>query len=81
MAATTLSPPQNPHPTHPPPPQVCLEYLERYYVLIAFAAYVGSSRFNPGGPQHVTYEDWVSVGVHLCWQQGVGVGGLGYGLR
>ena len=32
--------------------QVCLEYLERYYVLIAFTAYLFEPGFNPEPHHH-----------------------------
>lgn len=34
---------------------VCLEYLERYYVLIAFTAYISSESFNPFSPSQATF--------------------------
>lgn len=37
---------------------VCLEYLERYYMLIAFASYLAWPQFNPDSPSHVTFQDW-----------------------
>lgn len=39
-------------------PQVCLEYLERYYFLIAFAAYLGGPSFSPGTASHATFAEW-----------------------
>jgi protein-tyrosine phosphatase len=38
--------------------QVCLEYLERYYVLVVFAAYLDDFAFAPGTAAHVTFADW-----------------------
>eukprot|EP00879_Flechtneria_rotunda_P018628 GHRR01019549.1.p1 GENE.GHRR01019549.1~~GHRR01019549.1.p1 ORF type:complete len:942 (+),score=356.76 GHRR01019549.1:158-2983(+) len=38
---------------------VCLEYLERYYMLIAFTSYLTWSRFDPASPHHVTFQDWM----------------------
>lgn len=35
--------------------QVCLEYLERYYVLIAFTAYIMDDKFNPHHPKQKTF--------------------------
>ena len=34
---------------------VCLEYLERYYVLIAFTAFIMDSDFNPLNPKQPTF--------------------------
>ena len=39
--------------------QVCLEYLERYYFLIAFTAYLAGPSFDPGSPAaHATFAEW-----------------------
>lgn len=38
---------------------VCLEYLERYYMLIAFASYLTWPRFDPASPAHVSFQDWM----------------------
>ncbi|GAB4814185.1 hypothetical protein N2152v2_001231 [Parachlorella kessleri] len=39
--------------------QVCLEYLERYYFLIAFTAYLAGPSFDPGTPAaHATFAEW-----------------------
>lgn len=38
--------------------QVCLEYLERYYFLLAFTAYLSGPCFDPGGPNHATFAEW-----------------------
>lgn len=39
--------------------QVCLEYLERYYVLVEFAAYLDDPGFDPGRPsRHLTFAAW-----------------------
>ena len=32
---------------------VCLEYLERYYMLVCFTSYLCWSRFDPDGAAHV----------------------------
>jgi hypothetical protein len=37
---------------------VCLEYLERYYMLICFASYITWPKFSPSSPEHVTFQDW-----------------------
>eukprot|EP00887_Chlorella_sp_A99_P002448 scaffold10.g2448.t1 len=37
---------------------VCLEYLERYFVLVAFAAYLGGGGFQPGTPSHASFSEW-----------------------
>ena len=34
---------------------VCLEYLERYYVLIAFTAFIMDPDFNPLNPKQPTF--------------------------
>lgn len=34
---------------------VCLEYLERYFVLIAFTAYISDANFNPLSPKQATF--------------------------
>lgn len=38
--------------------QVCLEYLERYYFLIAFTAYLSGPSFDPGGADHTSFAEW-----------------------
>eukprot|EP00882_Tetradesmus_deserticola_P020745 GHRQ01022416.1.p1 GENE.GHRQ01022416.1~~GHRQ01022416.1.p1 ORF type:complete len:176 (+),score=42.09 GHRQ01022416.1:318-845(+) len=38
---------------------VCLEYLERYCMLIAFTSYLTWPRFDPAAPGHVTFQDWM----------------------
>lgn len=40
--------------------QVCLEYLERYYVLVAFAAYLDDGAFSPGTTFHIPFANWCS---------------------
>ena len=37
---------------------MCLEYLERYYFLIAFTAYLSGPAFSPGTPSHLTFAEW-----------------------
>jgi hypothetical protein len=39
--------------------KVCLEYLERYFMLIAFTAYLSGASFAPGAPHHRTFGDWL----------------------
>ncbi|GLC33893.1 hypothetical protein PLESTM_000131000, partial [Pleodorina starrii] len=39
---------------------VCLEYLERYYMLIAFASYLYSPSFNPDLPTQSSFADWMA---------------------
>ncbi|KAG2430310.1 hypothetical protein HYH02_013787 [Chlamydomonas schloesseri] len=39
---------------------VCLEYLERYYMLIAFASYLCSPHFNPDMPTQASFADWMA---------------------
>ena len=39
--------------------QVCLEYLERYYVLIAFTAYLFEPGFDPESRSQVTLAQWM----------------------
>jgi hypothetical protein len=36
------------------------EYLERYYMLIAFAGYLTSSQFYPGSSKHVPFPKWMA---------------------
>ncbi len=38
---------------------MCLEYLERYYSLIAFTAYLNSPAFAPGAPHNRSYSQWL----------------------
>lgn len=39
--------------------QVCLEYLERYYVLVEFAAYLDDPEFSPDNPaNNVSFAEW-----------------------
>lgn len=40
--------------------QVCLEYLDRYYSLIVFAAYLDDPAFAFGSPSHVPFSTWVT---------------------
>ena len=52
--------------------QVCLEYLERYYFLIAFTAYLSGACFAPGTPGHATFAEWwVGVGLDCTGPPGV----------
>ena len=39
--------------------QVCLEYLERYYVLIAFTAYLFEPGFDPESRTQVSLAQWM----------------------
>lgn len=39
--------------------QVCLEYLERYYVLICFTNYLFDPDFDPTSPQQLTLQQWM----------------------
>ena len=39
--------------------QVCLEYLERYYVLIAFTAYLFEPGFNPESHHQASLAHWM----------------------
>ena len=41
-------------------PQVCLEYLERYYVLIAFSAYLMKPGFDPANPGRMRFGSWLA---------------------
>ena len=45
--------------------QACLEYLERYFVLIAFAAYLEDPAFKPASENHVTFACWWSARPEL----------------
>ena len=40
--------------------QVCLEYLERYYVLIAFSAYLMEPGFDPHDPTRTPFGRWLA---------------------
>lgn len=44
---------------------VCLEYLERYYMLIAFTGYLASASFDPGSPAHVSFPAWMAARPEL----------------
>ncbi|GBF92770.1 paladin [Raphidocelis subcapitata] len=39
---------------------VCLEYLERYYMLICFASYLCWSKFDPDSPTHIPFPEWTA---------------------
>jgi hypothetical protein len=41
------------------------EYLERYYMLIAFAGYLHSPQFEPDSMAHVTFPDWMTARTEL----------------
>jgi hypothetical protein len=45
--------------------QVCIEYLERYFVLVAFAAYLNSTGFSPGSPNHISFAAWTNARPEL----------------
>ena len=45
--------------------QVCIEYLERYFVLVAFAAYLNSTGFSPGNPNHISFAAWTNARPEL----------------
>lgn len=45
--------------------QVCLEYLDRYYSLIAFSAYLDDPAFNLGRKNHVPFSEWVRARPEL----------------
>ena len=45
--------------------QVCIEYLERYFVLIAFTAYLNSPGFSPGRPNHISFSAWTAARPEL----------------
>ncbi|KAK9861491.1 hypothetical protein WJX84_004658 [Apatococcus fuscideae] len=38
---------------------VCLEYLERYYVLISYAAYLFDPNFDPDNPEQPSFGQWI----------------------
>jgi hypothetical protein len=64
---------------------VCLEYLERYYMLIAFTSYLTWPKFDPAAPGHVTFQDWMdsrpelrSVLSRMLRRCAVGGGGWGW---
>lgn len=39
--------------------QVCLEYLERYFVLIAFTSFLSDPAFSPDPTQHISFGRWL----------------------
>lgn len=39
--------------------EVCLEYLERYFMLIAFTAYLSGGSFAPGEARHHSFGQWL----------------------
>ena len=41
------------------------EYLERYYMLIAFTGYLQSAQFDPGSSSHVRFPEWMVHRVEL----------------
>ena len=51
---------------------VCLEYLERYYVLIAFTAYIMNEDFNPLNSKQPTFGAWIKERSELkrCGRRG-----------
>ena len=53
MAAATRAEPQ-------PHGQVCLEYLERYYVLIAVASYLLEPSFDVADPARLPFSRWLA---------------------
>lgn len=44
---------------------VCLEYLERYYMLLAFTSYLTWPKFDPASPGYVTFQDWMETRPEL----------------
>lgn len=44
---------------------VCTQYLDRYYVLVTFAAYLDDPAFNPGSKGHVPFADWKAARPEL----------------
>jgi hypothetical protein len=38
--------------------QVCLEYLERYYVLTSFTAFLFGPSFEPNSPHRPSFGEW-----------------------
>jgi hypothetical protein len=36
------------------------EYLERYYMLLAFTGYLCSASFDPGSPTHQPFPVWMA---------------------
>ena len=56
--------------------QVCLQYLERYYVLIVFTAYLYDPAFNPDSAKQPGFGQWMKQRPELrrcvllggsCW--------------
>jgi hypothetical protein len=45
--------------------QVCLEYLERYFVLICFVSYVCGAHFPPGSPAALSFGEWLAARPEL----------------
>ena len=48
-----------------PTTQVCLEYLERYFVLICFVSYVCGAHFPPGSPSALSFGEWLAARPEL----------------
>lgn len=44
---------------------VALEYLERYYVLIEYAAYIGEPSFDPLAPGQPSFGQWLAARPEL----------------
>ena len=44
---------------------VALEYLERYYVLIEYSAYVGDPEFDPLSPLQPSFGQWLAARPEL----------------
>ena len=44
---------------------VALEYLQRYYVLIEFAAYIGEPSFDPLAPGQLGFGEWLAARPEL----------------
>ncbi|KAL4440251.1 hypothetical protein ABPG75_003252 [Micractinium tetrahymenae] len=45
--------------------QVCLEYLERYFTLICFSSFISGAHFPPGGPNSLTFGEWLAARSEL----------------
>ena len=48
-----------------PPSTLTQEYLERYYMLIAFTGYLQSPQFDPGSSIHTRFPDWMGDRTEL----------------
>lgn len=52
-------------PSFSAPLQVCLEYLERYFVLICFVSYIYGAHFPPACPAALSFGEWLGARPEL----------------